>query len=129
MHKGIKEIMIAIGGGNAEDGDKSPEAGMNSSGLPKKRKVYVNDQVYSRLMESGEAEDAESMSDMDGDDVESDPAGKPPISVDPKARNSAAVDGMEMEDEDIPEGFEFDDDEDDESLKKVGRLFGKMKRG
>jgi len=129
MNKGIKEIMIAIGGGNPEDGDKSPEAGMNSSALPKKRKIYVNDQVYSRLMESGEAEDAESMSDMDGDDMESDPSGKPPISIDPKARNSAPVDGMDMTDEEIPEGFEFDDDEDDESLKKVGRLFGKMKRG
>jgi len=120
MEKGVKEIMIAIGGGKPEDGGE-PE---NNSSLPKKRKVYVDEQVYSRLMQNGEAEDAESLSDAEPlAEKELEPMPNPSTKM-PERPDPATED-----DEEMPEGIDFDDDEDDQPIKKLSRLFGKMKRG
>lgn len=129
MHKGMEEIMMAMGG----------QDGGSESAMPKpmsnKRKVYVDEAVYNRLMDAGEATDAE----PDLNEAVEDYKTREP-STDPMAKLDA---GNPEENDDImasgemPEGIPLDDDEDDSMLKKMGRLFGnnisgikaKMKRG
>lgn len=110
MQKGIQDIMAAIGG----------EADGTQGAKPKKRMVYVDEEVYNRLMSSGEAVDAEPETDPMAED---DTMDKTVIAkTDPL--NEGKGDISSEDDETMPEGIDFDDDEDDEAIKRIGRLFG-----
>lgn len=113
--QGMEDIISAMGG---------REEGSSGSQMPKKRKVYVNEDVYNRLMSNGEATDAES----DVDQMPEDPLGeKRALAQTDPANDKSNLSG---EDEEMPEGIEFegmDDDEDDSVIKRLGKLFGAPK--
>lgn len=110
MNKGIKEIMMAMG---KDDGGTE----VKSASLPKKKKVYVDEDVYNRLMQNGEATDADSDVDQEPD--------VPTMEKTSIAKTNPENEKPDIsEEEEMPEDIEFDDDEDDSMIKKMGRLFG-----
>jgi len=110
MNKGIKEIMMAMG---KDDGGTE----VKSASLSKKKKVYVDEDVYNRLMQNGEATDADSDVDQDPDVTT--------IEKTSIAKTNPENEKTDIsEEEEMPEDIELDDDEDDSMIKKMGRLFG-----